>query len=108
MAHKNITASSLSRYRPVVFAVTGLVAAFGCYALYKSYHSSTSSTLHRSNAVHRRRLRRVHQEQTHNAEGGILTPNTPTDHDGTGQYGFIRLQDSRGNGHVRPLTLSIV
>src|SRR6266480_4529077 len=106
MAHKNLTASSLSRYRPVVFVVTGLVVAFGCYALYKSYHLSTSPTLHRSNAVHRRRRsQRAQQEPTNNTEGGFGTPSILADRNGTRQYGLIRLEDSRGAFHTRPLTL---
>jgi Ca2+-binding EF-hand superfamily protein len=88
--------------------VTGLVAAFGCYALYKSYRRSTLPTLHRSNAVYRRRrLTRAQQDQTNNAEGGVATPNN-VDHNGTRQYGLIQLEDSRGTVHTRPLTLSNV
>src|SRR5579871_5524920 len=109
MSHYNLTASSLSRYRPVVFAVTGIVVAFGCYALYKSYHHSAPSTLHRSNAVHRRRrLPRAQQGQTNNTEGGVVAGNTLVDRNGTRQYGLIRLQDSRRTFHTRPLTLSDV
>lgn len=109
MAHKTLTASSLSRYRPIVFVVTGLVAAFGCYALYKSYRRSTPTSLHRSNAVHRRRrLRRAQQEQTHNAEDGVVPPSTLVDRNGSRQYGLIRLEDSRGTVHTQPLTLSNV
>lgn len=52
-------ASHVSRYRPAVFAITGVAAACGIYILYNTYADQpTKSSLHRSNAVHRGRPER--------------------------------------------------
>ena len=55
MAHNSLTSSSLSRYQPAVLTISGLLAAFGCYAFYRSYQTEPPHPLHRSNAVYRRR-----------------------------------------------------
>ena len=51
--------SHLSRYRPAVFAITGVAAACGIYILYSTYADQAPKTaLHRSNAIHRGRSER--------------------------------------------------
>lgn len=52
-------ASHLSRYRPAVLSVATIAAAYGIYTLYSVYNDrNTTSSLRRSNAVHRQRRER--------------------------------------------------
>lgn len=53
----SLPTSSLSRYRPIVLATAGAAAALSAFFIYSSYTSPTSATLHRSNALRRRRPR---------------------------------------------------
>ncbi|KAF1816857.1 hypothetical protein P152DRAFT_453475 [Eremomyces bilateralis CBS 781.70] len=46
---------SLSRFRPIIYIITGAAASYGLYAIYNSLAHPPSAPLRRSNAVHRRR-----------------------------------------------------
>lgn len=74
-------ASHLSRYRPAVLSVVGVAAVYGIYALYTAHgrsHSTGSSSLRRSNAVHRPRREQRHAvgidrlPPTHDAPLGLI------------------------------------
>ncbi|KAF2172158.1 hypothetical protein M409DRAFT_62933 [Zasmidium cellare ATCC 36951] len=76
-------ASHLSRYRPAVLSVATIAAAYGIYTLYSAYSNNhaTSTSLRRSNAVHRPRRDRERERHavgidrlppTHDAPLGLI------------------------------------
>ncbi|KAK4508183.1 hypothetical protein PRZ48_001921 [Zasmidium cellare] len=77
-----VQASNLSRYRPAVLTVAGIAAAYGIYTLYSAYSNHhTTSSLRRSNAVHRPRRERERERHavgidrlppTHDAPLGLI------------------------------------
>lgn len=75
---------------PVIFTITGLAAALGCYAIYRSsrHPPLTPPTLHRSNAVHRRRRPRAGQ-----GEDALFDVPSGSDPEGRNEYGVMSLGD---------------
>ncbi|KIW07229.1 uncharacterized protein PV09_02086 [Verruconis gallopava] len=111
MATETTPSSSLSRYRPVVLALTGFAALYGAYVVYNNFKSSPPpATPHRSNAVHRprrpQRLSRLRENQT--AETDIdQTPETPNFNPAE-TYGRFAIVNGRGQTvhiELRPTAL---
>lgn len=77
--------SQLSRYRPAVIAVTGLAAAYATWTLWTAFseRSTGSKTLHRSNAVHRRRQTEPEVTSRLHTASSIYGTLTITTNDGT-------------------------
>lgn len=94
------TTSALSRHRPIVLTVAGAAAAYSAYLLWAAFAHPPQSTLHRSNAVHRRRnpRRRTRSNRNDDPNADAQADATESVHLGP-PYGVFVVEDAENHGH---------
>jgi Ca2+-binding EF-hand superfamily protein len=101
------SASTLSRYRPAIWAIATCSIAVGFYLAYEAFRHQPAAAppLHRSNAVYRRRRMPRAGQRESGEPGGEPAIRQLIDPDGTRNYGRYRIPAQDGSTHFIDLHL---